>query len=86
MKFYGTCENLSADFVQDTENRGRKVDYKKLVRRIKKENVEIYRHLSLDIYNPFWSQSYQTKEFWVLVHSAINFFFFKDGYEEIEFE
>lgn len=84
--FYGTCAELSADFVQDTEDRGRKVSYRNLLRRIKNEYPELYKELSLSIYNPFAEQSYQTKEFWVLVHSGINYFFLKDGYEEIKFE
>ena len=51
----------------------RKCSYKRLVSKIKREIPELYFDLCLNIYNPFEGQCKQTKNHYILVHSAIEY-------------
>jgi len=55
----------------------RKVSYKRLVARIRKELPEIYERLALWAWNPYAESCRQTKTHYILVHSAIEHFILK---------
>lgn len=55
----------------------RPASYLHLKKLIRKSYPELYEHLSLDLYNPWHSETAQTKDYYVLVHSAIEYFFKK---------
>ncbi len=52
----------------------RKCSYKRLVARIKKELPDLYESLALNFYNPWDEQCQQTKTYFILVHSGIEYF------------
>jgi hypothetical protein len=52
--------------------------YEKLVAKIKKYCKDMYDYLMLNLRNPYSEQTYQTKDYYVLTHSATEYFFKKN--------
>ena len=52
----------------------RPVNYKWLVRKIKKHLPQLYEDLCLDYYNPYENKCGVNQDYYVLVHSAIEYF------------
>lgn len=50
------------------------VNYQWLVRKIKKHLPQLYEDLMLDVYNPYQEKCGVNREYYVLVHSAIEYF------------
>ena len=55
----------------------RPLSYKWLVCRIKKHLPKLYYDLSLNFYNPYEEQCRVNKRYYILVHSAIEYFISK---------
>ena len=77
MDVVGTCGTFSADECKRLMRGARRVSYKKMVAKIKKELPELYEELALQYSNPFEDQCSQTKTHYILVHSAIDYFILK---------
>jgi len=56
----------------------KRFSYRKLVKMIKETLPEIYEGLCLNFYNPYLYSTKQTQTHYILVHSAIEYFFRKD--------
>jgi hypothetical protein len=76
-EFIGTCADKEIATI--AEQKGRKVNYKKLVKHIKDSHGEIYHTLALYFYNPYSKQcklvTYENERYIILVHSMIDFVF-----------
>ncbi len=55
----------------------KRMSYKRLVSRVKREMPELYGALALNLCNPWADQCKQTKTHYILVHSAIEYFIHK---------
>ncbi len=51
--------------------------YKWLLCRIRKHLPELYHDLGLEYYNPYEKQCWVNKRYYILVHSAIEYFILK---------
>lgn len=56
----------------------RPISYTWLISRIKKHLPELYNVLGLEFYNPFENQCGVNDRYYILVHSAIEYFILKD--------
>lgn len=61
----------------------RRVSYRMLVSRVKSEIPELYRALALNLYNPWADQCRQTATHFILVHSAIEYFYPQIGCNDV---
>jgi hypothetical protein len=77
MVYECNCGDVSLSECKRLMKGARKCSYKKLVARIKKEYPKFYYGLGLDFYNPWESECKQTRTHYILVHSAIEYFFRK---------
>ncbi len=50
------------------------INYKWLVNKIKKHLPQLYEALCLNFYNPWEEQCSRNKEYYILVHSGIEYF------------
>ena len=71
------CTDITLDKWEMLMKGARKVSYKKLIKLIKEFEPALYDHLALQFSNPFAENCRQTKTHYILVHSAIEFFFKK---------
>ena len=55
----------------------RPLSYKWLLCRIRKHLPELYYDLELEYYNPYEKQCWVNKRYYILVHSAIEYFILK---------
>ena len=55
----------------------RPLSYKWLLCRIRKNLPELYYDLGLEYYNPYEKQCWVNKRYYILVHSAIEYFILK---------
>lgn len=53
---------------------GKPINYKWLVNKIKKHIPQLYEALALDYYNPYENKCGVNREYYILVHSAIEYF------------
>lgn len=74
MHLESTCIDMSAEKIQNILEHSKPINYKWLVSKIRKHLPELYSDLCLDFYNPYKNQCRVTKEYYILVHSAIEFF------------
>lgn len=74
MHLESTCIDMSAEKIQAILERSKPINYKWLISKIRKHLPELYSDLCLDFYNPYENQCRVTKEYYILVHSAIEFF------------
>ena len=76
-EFIGTCADKEIATI--AEQKGRKVNYKKLVKHIKDSHGGIYHTIGLYFHNPYSSECkhvlYNEEKYIVLVHSAIDYVF-----------
>lgn len=67
------------DREMETENENsRPLNYGWLVRRIKKQLPLLYKELCLEFYNPWENQCRVNRDYYILVHSAIEYFIRKE--------
>ena len=50
------------------------INYKWLIRKIKKHLPHLYESLMIDVYNPYQEKCVVNRDYYVLVHSAIEYF------------
>ena len=72
------CTQVTLDKWHELMKGARKCSYKKLVRKIKNEMPNVYESLGLNFPNPWDSDCKQTRTHYILVHSAIEYFFNKE--------
>lgn len=84
-----TCVNITQDQWEKLMKDARPLNYKWLVKKIKKELPDLYRNLRLDLYNPYENWTKVTKTHYILVSSGIEYFInkgkkpYKDEYDEL---
>ena len=77
MELECTCMNINKDRWDELMKGKKRISYKWLVNKIKKNLPCVYEDLSLQYYNPWEDKTYSTKTHYVLTHSAIEYFFRK---------
>ena len=77
MQYVCNCTEITSEQWKSLMKGARKCSYKKLASKIKREFPNLYWSLCLDVFNPYEGQCVQTKSHYVLVHSAIEYFFRK---------
>ena len=68
-----TCADITKDQWDKLMKGSRPLNYKWLVKKIKKELPDLYRNLMLDVYNPYENWTRVTKTHYILVWSAIEY-------------
>lgn len=74
MEYESNCTNITIDEWDQKMKGARKISYDWLVRRIKKHLPWLYEALALNLYNPWENDCCSTKEYYILVHSGIEYF------------
>lgn len=77
MQYECCCADISYEEWKKRMKGIKPISYKWLVAKVKKHLPQLYKELMLDFYNPWESQCGATKERYVLVHSAIEYFILK---------
>ena len=77
MELECTCMNINKDRWDELMKGKKRISYKWLVNKIKKELPCVYEDLCLQFFNPWEDKTYSTKTHYVLTHSAIEYFFRK---------
>lgn len=77
IEYDGCCADIDSDEWESRMDGKRPFPYKKLVKMIKAKYPDIYEQLALQFPNPWEEDTYETPEYYVLTHSAIEFFFRK---------
>lgn len=77
MKLDCTCPEITQDEWERKMKGSRPLNYKWLLRRIKKHLPKLYEELCLDFPNPYENQCKVNKKYYILVHSAIEYFILK---------
>ena len=69
-----TCSCIDYETWKRLMKGARRLNYEWLRRRIKKHIPTLYKQLGLEFYNPYEDKCRVTKEHYILVHSAIEYF------------
>ena len=77
IRYYSNCTVLTENEVSSILQKSKKASYKRLVNKIKKTYPDIYKELDLNLYNPYHENTAQTNKYYILVHSAVEYFFEK---------
>ena len=77
-----TCADITEKQWERLMNNAQRVSYKKLLSLIKNNLPDLYYALGLNYPNPYSTQCRQTDTYYILVHSAIEYFIRKDSYDE----
>lgn len=64
----------SFGMAEEDEGGGKPINYKWLVNKIKKHIPQLYEALALDYYNPYENKCGVNQDYYILVHSAIEYF------------
>lgn len=72
-----TCGDITMEQWNELMQGKRRISYRWLVNKIKRELPDVYKSLCLQFYNPWDDKTYSTKTHYVLTHSAIEYFFRK---------
>ncbi len=78
MELECTCENISADEWAQKMKGAKPISYKYLVGKIKKHLPWLYETLALQFPNPYDDKCSVNREYYILVHSAIEYFIRKN--------
>lgn len=78
MELYATCADLTCKQVNELLKDAVPTDYKTLVEKIKVQLPDLYDKLALEFYNPWENACTETEKYYVLVHSATEYFLTKD--------
>lgn len=68
------CADLSLDQWKERMKGIKPISYKWLVAKVKKHLPQLYESLMLDFDNPYENKCGVTKEYYILCHSAIEYF------------
>jgi hypothetical protein len=74
MTFECSCKGISVERWNELMKGARRVNYTRLVRKIKQELPTLFQELALDFYNPWENECKQTRTHYILVHSGIEYF------------
>lgn len=77
MTYECCCADITVEELEKKMEGSKPINYKWLVGRIRKQLPSLYQELSLQMYNPWEENCCVTKERYVLVHSAIEYFILK---------
>ena len=77
-----TCSQISIEKWKQKMKNSRPLNYGWLVRRIKKQLPLLYKELCLEFYNPWENQCRVNRDYYILVHSAIEYFIRKEKISE----
>ncbi len=77
IEYDGCCADIDSDEWERRMDGKRPFPYKKLVKMIKAKYPDMYEQLALQFPNPWEEDTYETPEYYILTHSAIEFFFRK---------
>lgn len=69
-----TCADITKERWDELMRGAKKLNYKWLVAKVKRELPYLYNNLYLNLYNPWENDCVQTKTHYILVHSAIEYF------------
>lgn len=78
ISYDGNCTTLDKETVENRMKKARPCSYKRLVSTIKNQIPWLYTYLALDVPNPYYKHCRQTKDYYILVHSAIEYFIKKE--------
>lgn len=78
MYLEATCIDLTSEKIENILRNSKPINYKWLIGRIRKQIPSLYENLCLDYYNPYQNNCRVTKDYYILVHSAIEFFIRKN--------
>ena len=73
-----TCSQISIEKWKQKMKNSRPLNYGWLVRRIKIQLPLLYKELCLEFYNPWEDQCKVNRDYYILVHSAIEYFIRKE--------
>ena len=71
------CTDITLEKWKNLMKGKKRISYRWLVQKIRRELPVIYKELDLEFYNPWEEQTYSTRTHYVLTHSAIEYFFRK---------
>ncbi len=74
IELFGTCVSMSCEEVEQILDESKKANGSLIRKMIKEQLPNLYEDLSLNVYNEFESQSTRTDEYYIYVHSAIEYF------------
>ena len=77
MELECTCGEITLEEWNSKMRGNRPISYKWLVRKIKRHLPDLYETLCLDYYNPWQNQCRVNERYYILVHSAIEYFIAK---------
>ncbi len=78
MELECTCADINIDEWNSKMKHSRPINYKWLVRRIKKHLPWLYDALGLNYYNPWENDCRSNRKYYILVHSGIEYFILKN--------
>lgn len=78
MTYECCCADISIEEWERKMTGAKPVNYKWLVRKIKKHLPWMYKNLDLKLFNPWENACSVTKTHYILVHSAIEYFILKN--------
>lgn len=74
MVYESNCTVLTKEQVEEKMKGMKPISYRWLKNKIKRHIPQLYEALSLDFYNPYDYKCGRTKHYYILVHSAIEYF------------
>ena len=77
MRYECNCTQLTKEQWEQKMKGLKPISYKWLVTRIKKHIPQLYEDLCLESYNPYANMCGVNQDYYVLVHSAIEYFIMK---------
>lgn len=77
IQYETSCVETTQDKLEKLMDGAKKCSYNNLLRLIKRDEPNLFYDIGLNFPNPYASQCKQTKTHYILVHSAIEYFFRK---------
>lgn len=71
------CADITEEQWHEKMRGKRRISYKWMERKIRRECPEMVGMLTLDFYNPWHELTYSTRDYYVVTHSATEYFFRK---------
>ena len=82
IEYDGCCGDINIYEWERRMKGKRPFSYNKLLRMIKAKYPDFYEEVGLEFPNPYCKQTYQTPNYYILTHSAIEYFFKKVNLNE----
>ncbi len=74
MTYECCCSDISFSEWQKKMKGVKPINYKWLVNKIKKQIPQLYEALALEYYNPYENKCGVNREYYILVHSSVEYF------------